>query len=75
MELGSIFAAPGLAGSNDALLFLGIAMLSVGLLFKIGAVPFQAWTPDVYQGSPTPVTALMAACTKLSAFGAVLRVV
>jgi NADH-quinone oxidoreductase subunit N len=38
-------------------------------------VPFQAWTPDVYQGSPTPVTALMAACTKIAAFGALLRVV
>ena len=49
-------------------------MLSVGLLFKVGAVPFQAWTPDVYQGSPTPVTALMASCTKIAAFGALLRV-
>ncbi len=74
VDIGTIFAATSLAGSNDVLLFLGIAMLSVGLLFKIGAVPFQAWTPDVYQGSPTPVTALMAACTKISAFGALLRV-
>jgi NADH-quinone oxidoreductase subunit N len=51
-----------------------MAMLGIGLLFKVGAVPFQAWTPDVYQGSPTPVTALMAACTKVAAFGALLRV-
>ena len=49
-------------------------MLGVGLLFKVGAVPFQAWTPDVYQGSPTPVTAMMAACTKVAAFGALLRI-
>ena len=74
VDIGAISDATQLAGSNDVLLFLGIAMLSVGLLFKIGAVPFQAWTPDVYQGSPTPVTALMAAATKVSAFGAILRV-
>ena len=66
--------ATAVAGSNELLLLLGLGMLIVGLLFKIGAVPFQAWTPDVYQGSPTPVTALMAACTKVAAFGALLRV-
>jgi NADH-quinone oxidoreductase subunit N len=74
VDLGAVYDASGVAGSNDALLFLGLAMLVVGLLFKVGAVPFQAWTPDVYQGAPTPVTALMAACTKIAAFGAVLRV-
>jgi NADH-quinone oxidoreductase subunit N len=66
--------ATAVAGSNELLLFLGLGMLAVGLLFKVGAVPFHAWTPDVYQGSPTPVTALMAACTKIAAFGALLRV-
>ncbi|MEX2290732.1 MAG: NADH-quinone oxidoreductase subunit NuoN [Mycobacteriales bacterium] len=74
VDLGDIFAATGLAQSNEALLFVGLAMLAVGLLFKVGAVPFQAWTPDVYQGAPTPVTALMASCTKIAAFGALLRV-
>ncbi len=74
VDLGDVLATTQTAGSNDALLFTGLAMLSVGLLFKVGAVPFQAWTPDVYQGAPTPVTALMAACTKISAFGALLRV-
>jgi NADH:ubiquinone oxidoreductase subunit 2 (chain N) len=44
------------------------------LLFKIGAVPFHGWKPDVYQGAPTPITALMASCTVVSAFGALLRV-
>ncbi|MCU7823255.1 NADH-quinone oxidoreductase subunit NuoN [Kitasatospora sp. DSM 101779] len=58
---------------NDALLLIGLAMLSVGLLFKVGAVPFHAWTPDVYQGAPTPVTGFMAAATKTAAFGAFLR--
>ena len=74
VDLGDILTATATTGHSEALLFLGIAMLAVGLLFKVGAVPFQAWTPDVYQGSPTPVTALMAACTKVAAFGAVLRV-
>ncbi|MER5865872.1 NADH-quinone oxidoreductase subunit NuoN [Kitasatospora sp. NPDC002040] len=66
---------PALAGStqNDALLLIGLAMISVGLLFKIGAVPFHSWTPDVYQGAPTPVTGFMAAATKAAAFGAFLR--
>ncbi len=58
---------------NSALLLVGIGLLSVGLFFKIGAAPFQAWTPDVYQGAPTPVTAFMAAGTKVAAFGAILR--
>ena len=59
---------------SDLLLFIGLAMLAVGLLFKAAAVPFHVWTPDVYQGAPTPVTALMAACTKTAAFGGILRV-
>ncbi|MER8183044.1 NADH-quinone oxidoreductase subunit NuoN [Kitasatospora sp. NPDC094015] len=58
---------------NDALLLIGLAMVSVGLLFKVGAVPFHSWTPDVYQGAPTPVTGFMAAATKTAAFGAFLR--
>jgi NADH-quinone oxidoreductase subunit N len=74
VDLGDVLAATGRAQSNEGLLFVGLAMLVVGLLFKVGAVPFQAWTPDVYQGAPTPVTALMAACTKIAAFGALLRV-
>ena len=74
VDVGPIFDATGDVSGNDVLLYLGIAMLAIGLLFKIGAVPFQAWTPDVYQGSPTPVTAIMAACTKIAAFGAILRV-
>ena len=59
---------------KDGMLLLGVAMVGVGLLFKVGAVPFHLWTPDVYQGAPTPVTGFMAACTKVAAFGALLRV-
>jgi NADH-quinone oxidoreductase subunit N len=65
-------AVAGQAG-NEALLLGGIGMLAVGLLFKVGAAPFHAWTPDVYQGAPTAVTAFMAAATKVAAFGALLR--
>jgi NADH-quinone oxidoreductase subunit N len=74
VDLGDVLDATATSSKSDALLYLGMAMLGIGLLFKVGAVPFQAWTPDVYQGSPTPVTALMAACTKVAAFGALLRV-
>lgn len=59
--------------SNNTLLLAGIGLLAVGLLFKVGAAPFHAWTPDVYQGAPTPVTAFMAAGTKVAAFGALMR--
>jgi NADH-quinone oxidoreductase subunit N len=58
---------------NQTLLLTGLGLLAVGLLFKVGAAPFHAWTPDVYQGAPTPVTAFMAAATKTAAFGALLR--
>ncbi|MFB9313202.1 NADH-quinone oxidoreductase subunit NuoN [Nocardioides plantarum] len=73
MDLGAIHDSVVAGTGNRVLLLLGIAMLSVGLLFKVGAVPFQAWTPDVYQGAPTAVTAFMSAATKIAAFGALLR--
>jgi len=59
---------------NDVFLLLGVAFISVGLLFKVGAVPFHAWSPDVYQGAPTAITGFMAAATKVAAFGAILRI-
>ncbi len=59
---------------DNALLLIGMGLVAVGLLFKVSAAPFHAWTPDVYQGAPTAVTAFMAACTKLAAFGALLRI-
>ncbi len=59
---------------REPLLLLGIALLAVGLLFKVGAAPFHVWTPDVYQGAPTSITGFMAACTKVAAFGALLRI-
>ncbi|HEU5144212.1 MAG TPA: NADH-quinone oxidoreductase subunit NuoN [Dermatophilaceae bacterium] len=58
---------------SDALLMAGAFLVFTGLLFKVGAVPFHMWTPDVYQGAPTPLTGFMAAATKAAAFGAMLR--
>jgi len=74
VSLPGIAAATQVTASNDGLLYTGLGLLTVGLLFKISAVPFHSWTPDVYQGAPTPVTALMATGTKVAAFGALLRV-
>ncbi|WP_116451021.1 NADH-quinone oxidoreductase subunit NuoN [Blastococcus litoris] len=72
VRLADIRAA-SVAEGTDLLLVLGLALLVVGLLFKASVAPFHTWTPDVYQGAPTPVTAFMAACTKVAAFGAILR--
>jgi NADH-quinone oxidoreductase subunit N len=56
------------------LLKLGLALIFVGLAFKVAAAPFQLWTPDVYEGAPTPVTALMSAGPKAAAFALLLRI-
>jgi len=67
--------ASGLAGANfPSLLLVGAAMLIVGFGFKIAMAPFHVWTPDVYEGAPTPVTAFMAAGPKASAFASFMRV-
>ena len=59
---------------NESLALAGIALLIVGLGFKVAAVPFHVWAPDVYQGAPTPVTSFMASVGKAAAFAAMLRV-
>jgi len=59
--------------SEGSLVAVGVALVIVGLLFKVAAVPFHQWTPDVYQGAPTAVTAFMGATVKIAAFGALLR--
>jgi NADH-quinone oxidoreductase subunit N len=74
VQIGPGGTAAQMAVGKDGLLLLGTGLLAVGLLFKVSAFPFQSWTPDVYQGAPTPVTGFMAACTKVAAFGALLRI-
>ena len=59
---------------GPGLLLAGMGLIGIGLLFKFAAVPFHSWTPDVYTGAPTPVTAFMASCTKIAAVGALMRV-
>ncbi len=59
--------------TSDTLLLAGIAFTVVGLCFKASVAPFHQWTPDVYEGAPTPVTAFMAVATKAAAFGVLLR--
>lgn len=60
--------------SNDALLLAALALLVIGFAFKVAAVPFHFWSPDVYQGAPTPFVAFMASAIKASGFAAMLRV-
>jgi NADH-quinone oxidoreductase subunit N len=74
VKLSDIANAAAGSDRSDTLLFAGMGLLVVGLLFKGSVGPFHTWTPDVYQGAPTPVTAFMAACTKVAAFGGILRV-
>jgi NADH-quinone oxidoreductase subunit N len=72
--LADVHAAVASPQRSQVLLYAGLALIAIGLLFKSALAPFHVWTPDVYQGAPTPITALMAACTKVAAFGALLRV-
>jgi NADH-quinone oxidoreductase subunit N len=68
---------PGIAAagqSKNTLLLFGLAMLICGLGFKASAAPFHMWTPDVYEGAPTPVTAFMAAATKTAALVVMMRI-
>ena len=72
-ELARIFADPTLADRRP-LAYCGLALIGAGFGFKIAAVPFHMWTPDVYEGAPTPVTAMMSAAVKVAAFAAMVRV-
>jgi NADH-quinone oxidoreductase subunit N len=71
-EIAQSVDAHGLSG--DLLLVLGLAMIIAGLAFKSSSAPFHMWTPDVYQGAPTTVTAFMSSATKVAAFALMFRV-
>lgn len=73
-RIGDVLSAEVFVNGDDALLLAGVALLLVGFAFKIAAVPFHFWAPDVYQGAPSPVTAFMASMGKFAAFAALLRV-
>jgi NADH-quinone oxidoreductase subunit N len=73
-EIGRRLADPALGIASSPLLVAGVALLLVGFAFKVSAVPFHMWAPDVYDGAPTAVTAYMAATVKAAAFAAFLRV-
>jgi NADH-quinone oxidoreductase subunit N len=59
--------------ATDSLVLMGVALIGTGLAFKISIAPFHQWTPDVYEGAPTPITAFMAVATKAAAFVALVR--
>ncbi|WP_455377455.1 NADH-quinone oxidoreductase subunit N [Petrachloros mirabilis] len=73
-KLAAISAGIGTRGFDDPLLLIATILLAVGFGFKLAVVPFHMWTPDVYQGAPTSVTAFMAVAAKAASFAAFLRV-
>ncbi|MGH7350047.1 MAG: NADH-quinone oxidoreductase subunit N [Candidatus Rokuibacteriota bacterium] len=72
-DFGTISDEIGAGLADDPLVLLGIALTGTGLAFKASLAPFHQWTPDVYQGAPTPVTAFMAVATKAAAFAVFVR--
>ena len=74
LDFGGIADAVSADPTSGLLLSAGVALLLVGMFFKVGAAPFHQWSPDVYQGAPTALTAFMSAATKVAAFGALLRI-
>ncbi len=73
LDIGEVFKAIATGQINQAVLVLGIVFVVAGLAFKLGAVPFHMWIPDVYQGAPTAVTLLIAGAPKLAAFAITIR--
>jgi NADH-quinone oxidoreductase subunit N len=73
-DLAGIGAAARTAASHNPLLIVGGLLVLVGVVFKVSAVPFHAWTPDAYEGAPTPATTFMAVAVKAGAFAMLLRV-
>ncbi len=72
-DFSGIQSAVAGSAADDPLLMIGIALAATGLAFKLSIAPFHQWTPDVYEGAPTPVTAFMAVATKAAAFALVVR--
>ena len=73
LDIGEVFKAIATGQINKAVLVLGLVFVVSGLAFKLGAVPFHMWVPDVYHGAPTAVTLLIGAAPKLAAFAITIR--
>lgn len=73
-EISSVLAKAVAAGQIPLLIYAGLAMIVIGLGFKVSAAPFHVWTPDVYEGAPSPVVALMSTGPKAAAFAVLLRI-
>ncbi|HTB76135.1 MAG TPA: NADH-quinone oxidoreductase subunit N [Polyangiaceae bacterium] len=73
-DLAGIGASARTAGGRSPMFIMGASLVLVGMLFKVSAVPFHAWTPDAYEGAPTPATTFMAVAVKAGAFAMLLRV-
>jgi NADH-quinone oxidoreductase subunit N len=72
--IGSVRSAEALAADQAPFFMLGVILVTVGLGFKIAAVPFHMWAPDAYEGAPTPITAFLSTASKAAAFVALVRV-
>jgi NADH-quinone oxidoreductase subunit N len=73
LEIGKVAEALFAQSANKTIMAFGVVFLVAGIAFKLGAVPFHMWVPDVYHGAPTPVTMLIAGAPKLAAFALVIR--
>jgi len=73
LDIGEVFKAIGTGQINKAVLIFGVVFIVAGLAFKLGAVPFHMWVPDVYQGAPTAITLLIGGAPKLAAFAITIR--
>lgn len=73
LDLATIHAVLADAPSHNPILLMGIVLIAFGMLFKIAAVPFHVWTPDAYEGAPTPITAFLSVGPKAAAFAMFLR--
>lgn len=73
LDIGEVFKAIGTGQINKAVLVFGVVFVVAGLAFKLGAVPFHMWVPDVYQGAPTAITLLIGGAPKLAAFAITMR--
>jgi NADH-quinone oxidoreductase subunit N len=73
IQLGAVAAAVAEQGTSSKVLVFGIAFLVIGIGFKLGAVPFHMWVPDIYEGAPTPVALFLSSAPKIAAFAMAVR--